>query len=667
MCGLAGLMNLRGEAPVSRSLLIRMLSSLSHRGPDESGIYLDRQVGLGHARLSIIGVDDGMQPMANEDEGLWIIFNGEAFNYLELRRDLEKSGHRFATATDTEVVLHLYEEFGPSCLQRINGQFALAIWDARRQELFLARDRVGVRPLYLAQTAEQIVFASEIKALFQHPEVSRELDPESLEQALTYWHPLSPRTAFRAVRELRPGHWLRIREGRLEEQAWWSLPYYPPEACWSGTFAEACEEVAALLHDAVRLRLRADVPVGAYLSGGLDSTILTALAKASRGAAGLSTFSLAFQEKEFDESVFQEEAARLLGTEHRTLPLSGAQIREHFPAVVWHCEQPLLRTAPVPLFLLSRLVQESAFKVVLTGEGADEVFGGYDIFKEAKVRRYWAREPTSRRRPLLLERLYPYIFSDPGRGRHFLQQFYAIRAGDAEDPFLSHRLRWQNGRRNLAVLSPALRDAIAERPTSVLDGLLPDDFAGRDWLSRAQFLEIATFLSGFLLSAQGDRVAMAHSLELRHPFLDWRVIDFGCRLPSHWKIRGLNEKYLLKQAFSGRIPETVRRRSKQPYRAPIRQVFGRGGPETLTDHVLSDSYLRQAGLFDPARAGHLLARYKMAEAGTGNENQQMAVTAIASVQLLHYQFVAGRFLQPIIRPPDRLFEPADRGLRQNAS
>ncbi|MBE0596468.1 MAG: asparagine synthase (glutamine-hydrolyzing) [Desulfuromonadales bacterium] len=651
MCGIAGIVNLECPTAIEENLLRKMAARLRHRGPDEAGIYLDPQVGLVHTRLSIIGLDGGTQPLANEDETLWIVYNGEAFNYPELREELQRQGHRFATATDTEVILHLYEQYGAACLERINGQFALAIWDARRQELFLARDRMGIRPLYYTRAGGQLVFASEIKALLLHPEVSRELDLQALSQVFTFWTRLSPRTLFRQIRELPPGHFLTLGGGRLVEQRWWNLPWHPPAGEWPGSQAEAREELAALLADAVRLRLRADVPVGSYLSGGFDSSLLSSLA--ADQVEGLRTFSLGFAEAAFDESSYQQEMVRHLGTWHHHLTVQSDEIRRRLPEVIWHCETPLLRTAPVPLFLLSQRVQESGLKVVLTGEGADEVFAGYNIFKEAKVRRYCSGQPASRRRPRLLERLYPYVFADPGRQRYFLQKYFALTPDQAADPCFSHRLRWENGLRHHQFFSREVTAALAGcDPLAEMSGRLPANFPDRDDLARAQWLEMSIFLADYLLSSQGDRVAMAHSLELRHPFLDFRVIDFAARLPPRWKMPGLKEKFFLKKSFDHRLPPRICRRPKQPYRAPIQEIFAASGEKNLVDYLLSEEQLRHAGLFDPQRVSALLTRLRHSRPEQASEGQNMAITGIATAQLLHHQFVAGAWLEDL--PPARV-------------
>lgn len=644
MCGIAGILNLNAQAPVSQDQLTPMVAILRHRGPDETGIYIDDHIGLGHARLSIIGLEGGGQPIANEDETLWIVYNGEAFNYIELKQDLIKKGHRFTTQTDTEVVLHLYEEHGPACLEKINGQFALAIWNSRTRELFLARDRVGIRPLFYTRTDNQLLFASEIKALFTHSQVHRAIDPLALNEVFTLWTTRTAGTIFENIHEVPPGHYMQIKNGRISQTAFWTIPHHPPEHRWPGSLEEAGEALRELLLDAVRIRLRADVPVGAYLSGGLDSSLITALI-ARHFNNRLNTFSIGFEQDDFDESSYQRQMVAHLGTAHQETRATNALIREHFPDVVWHCEKPILRTAPVPLFLLSGLVRDNALKVVLTGEGADEVFGGYNIFKEAKIRHAWARHPDSATRPRLLQKLYPYIFKNPSRGSAFLYQFYAVKPGDLNDPCFSHRIRWNNTGKNSTFFTDALRAQLnGHHPGDRVCDALPPDFMQRDPLSRAQYLEMDLFLSNYLLSSQGDRPAMAHSLEIRLPFLDYRVIDFAFRLPPHWKINGLNEKYILKQSFSGLIPDTVRTRAKQPYRAPIREVFFQPGPADYVDELLSPSALAKTGLFEPRKVERLLAKYRAG--APGSEVQNMAVVGILSAQLVHHQYIAAFPRQP---------------------
>lgn len=647
MCGIVGILK---PGPEPELLVARMITAMRHRGPDETGIYVDDHVAMGHARLSIIGLEDGTQPISNEDGSLWVVFNGEIFNYPELKTDLESRGHVIRTGTDTEILVHIYEEYGFDCLRHLNGQFAFAIWDSKRQELFLARDRIGIRPLHYCQAGGRFLFASEIKALFLDPAVPREMDVPALSQVFTYWTTLTPKTAFKHVYELPPGHFMLLNKSGIERiEPFWSIPYCPPESREPASPGQAADELRELLLDAIRIRLRADVPVGAYLSGGLDSSIITSLISGNFNN-NLRTFSIGFKEEAFDESSFQKMMIAHLGTNHSQLFIDNDDIRENFPAVVRHCEKPILRTAPVPMYLLSRLVRDNNFKVVLTGEGADEVFAGYNIFKEAKVREFWSRNPESRFRPLLLERLYPYILKNPARGRAYLRKFFAVSDGSADDPLFSHRIRWDNTGKNRTFFSKRVMEELgACQPEADVRDILSEDFAGRDLLSRAQTLEMQIFLSNYLLSSQGDRVAMGNSLELRLPFLDFRVIEFGMKLPSSLKLKVLKEKFILKEAFGSLIPEAIVSRPKHPYRAPIRKVFF-GSGNCYAHEYLSGEYLKKTGYFDPLKTGHLVNRFTKDDRHVESETQNMALIGILSTQILHDQFIENfdaQSIQPV--------------------
>ncbi|ABL00469.1 asparagine synthase (glutamine-hydrolyzing) [Pelobacter propionicus] len=658
MCGIAGIFHFEGETSPTLEQVSTMISPLAHRGPDEAGVYLDGRIALGNVRLSIIGIDGGTQPISNENGTLWIVYNGETFNYIELKEELLKKGHRFTTETDTEVLLHLYEEYGTECLQKINGQFSFAIWDSRKRELFLARDRVGIRPLYYTFSDGRLYFASEIKAILAAGG-ARELDGEALSQVFIFWSTLPGRTVFKGVRELPPGHCMLVKNGSATPEAYWRIPHYAHNDMQSLSLDDAIEELRALLTDAVKIRLRADVPVGAYLSGGLDSSIIAMLVSRNFNTS-LTTFSMGFQEDPFDETPFQDELIRFIGVDHRRVLIDNEQILGCLQKTIWHCETPILRTAPVPLFILSSLVNTEGFKVVLCGEGADELFGGYNIFKEAKIRSFWGKQPESAWRPLLLQRLYPYIFSNPSRFRHYLQSFFAVKAEQSKDPFFSHMLRWKSSEKNLTIFSDDYIAALgAYDPFEELASRLPHSFFDRDLLSRAQVLEMELFLSNYLLSSQGDRVAMAHSVEARHPFLDVRLIDFSLRLPGKWKLRGLNEKYILKRAFQGQIPERITRRAKQPYRAPIRELFSPHAAQSneYVDSLLSTAYLKKSGYFNVNRVSSLFARYRGASEGLTTEFQNMALIGVLSTQILHQQFVEGAsLLKAGLLRPDRIID-----------
>jgi asparagine synthase (glutamine-hydrolysing) len=647
MCGIAGILNLVPQPPPSREELRTMVESLRHRGPDESGFYASAEVGLGHARLSIIDLAGGSQPIPNEDRTVWVIFNGEIFNYLELRRDLLAQGHVFSSHSDTEVIVHLYEQHGDDFVRRLNGQFAIALWDCRRKRLVLARDRVGIRPLFYTTAGHRFLFASEVKSLFTVAGVPRRVNPRALAEVFTFWSPLPPGTLFEGIRSLPPGHLMVVRPETGEEtitRYWdWAFPDEPIEA--DRPTEAYLEELRALLVDAVRLQLRSDVPVGAYLSGGLDSSIITALIKHYTDAP-LRTFSITFQDAEFDESPFQRRLVAHLGTDHTATHCTAARIGEAFPRTIWHAESTILRTAPTPLLLLSSAVRDAGYKVVLTGEGADEVFGGYDLFKEAKVRRFWARRPASTVRPLLLDRLYPYLSNSPTAARSYAQHFFRQGLDLADRPYFGHIPRWLTTRRAWRLFSRDLADSLRGwDPYEAIEARLPA--AIRRWppLCRDQYLEAHTLMSGYLLSSQGDRVAMANSIEGRFPYLDHRVIEFACRLPPLLKVMGLQEKYLLKRVVEDLLPSAIRARPKQPYRAPDSASFFRDGrPVEYVEALLRPERIRSAGFFDPGGVGKLVEKCRSGKAIGFADN--MAFVGILSTMLLDEMFVRGSRISP---------------------
>ncbi len=612
-----------------------MLGALTHRGPDVSGIYMDDRVALGHNRLSIIGLQDGAQPIHNEDRDLWISFNGEIFNYLELKCELLERGHRFYTSTDTEVIVHLFEEKKERCLEDLNGQFALAIWDNRNHELFLARDRLGIVPLHYAMNGGRFVFASEIKALFTLAEIPREIDPVAMDQVFTFWTTLKERTAFKNVFEIPPGNHLKVTKRGVCLKRYWQIPCVPPEQSLGKDEHEIGEQLEELIVDSVRIRLRADVKVGCYISGGLDSSTITAVVK-KRFNNELKTFGIKFEESSYDEGEFQDLIVAHLGTDHVSFLAENRRLLDCLPAVVRHCERPMLRTAPAPLYLLSDIVRGQGYKVVLTGEGADEVFCGYNIFKEAKIRAFCAKRPDSKWRPRLLERLYPYVFEDE-RLKKILPAFFSKGIEHTQDPLYSHLVRWENTGRTRTFFSDDLRAAIGRYNgfEDMRQGL-PPGFERLDVVTRAQYIEMTVFMSNYLLSTQGDRVAMAHSLELRPPFLDHRIIEFACLLPASMKMRGLQEKYIMKQAVRKLLPAPILGRPKQPYRAPITPMILSGN---MWEDVLSDCSIDRAGLFNKSRVKSLADKLRSAK--KLGEIDSMALAGILSSQLLHERFVAG--------------------------
>jgi asparagine synthase (glutamine-hydrolysing) len=637
MCGIAGIYNLAPGTPPGRQEIAAMVEALHHRGPDGRGTRLEDSIALGHARLSIIDLAGGAQPISNEDATVWVVFNGEIFNYVELRRELLALGHRFRTHSDTEVIVHLYEEHGERFVEHLNGQFAIALWDRTRQRLVLARDRTGIRPLYYTKVAGRLLFASEVKALFTVGQVPRRISLEGLGDVFTFWAPLGQGSLFEGVHSLAPGHVLAFEGGREILSCYWDWDFGPTEPA-NRAEEDLAAELHSLLVDAVRLQLRADVPVGAYLSGGLDSSIITALIR-NHSDTPLRSFSLTFDDAEFDESAYQQTLVDRLHTDHSSIRVTRADIAAAFPRTVWHAESTVVRTAPTPLMLLSQHVREAGYKVVLTGEGADEVFGGYDLFKEAKIRRFLAREPASKLRPRILERLYPYLKHSPAAGRAFTHRFFAEGMEHLNQPWFAHIPRMTTTRRVLELLHPSVRQQVVARdPHAALLATLPPTIGNWAPMARDQYVEAHTLLSGYLLSSQGDRVAMANSIEGRVPFLDHRVIEFANRLPSKYKILGLTEKYLLKKSMRGELPEAIRSRTKQPYRAPdSASFFQNGKPVDYVAELLAPQRIDDAGLFDRQAVARLVEKCRQGKAIGFADN--MAFVGVLSTMLLHDQFI----------------------------
>jgi asparagine synthase (glutamine-hydrolysing) len=611
-----------------------MAGAIRHRGPDEQGIYRDTHCGLAHTRLSIIDLAGGAQPMTDIDDDLIIVYNGEVFNYVELKAELVAAGARFRTASDTEVVLQAYRVWGVRCVERFNGQFAFAIWDRAHRRLVLARDRLGVRPLYLAQHRGAVAFASEVKAIFAGlPDFPRALDPIGLAETFTFWSVVPPQSVFRGVEELRPGYVRVYAPEGMTEECYWRPDY---QETFRGTLADATAAVDAALERATALRvLRADVPVGSYLSGGLDSSLVAAYAHRAI-TDRLQTFSLRFADAEYDETPFQREMIARLGSEHHEVLVAREDIAAAFPATVFATERPLLRTAPAPLYLLAKLVRASGIKVVLTGEGADEMFAGYDLFREARVRRFWAREPRSQRRPLLLDKLYPYLARSPARARAMAREFFGRDLDRAHAPEFAHLPRWRSAQALQRLFAPALKAQLDVDPIARFLATLPPELSTWDPLARDQYVEIRTLLSGYLLASQGDRVAMASSIEGRFPFLDKDVVDLAASLPADYKLRVLDEKHVLKRAAASLVPSSITGRSKQPYRAPDALAFIHT-PEWLPD-AIAPAAVEAAGVFDPRAVAALWEKCRRASDQVSNADN-MALVGVLSTQLLHAQLV----------------------------
>jgi len=635
VCGIAGIYNLN-QKPVTPDVIKNMLSEIRYRGPDESGIFIDRNLGIGNVRLSIIDLVTGQQPMSDPDNSLWIVYNGEVFNYIELREELAKKGIPFRTDSDTEVILQYYKFYGEKCLDYFNGQFAFAIWDSRNESLFLARDRVGIRPLFYSLQNNQFIFGSEIKAILASHQVKTKLNHKGILEVFYFWTTLSPTTCFEGIFEIPPGHYLIVNKDTLTLRKYWELRFPTQQEELITDLETAKETLDELLTDAVRMRLRADVPVAAYLSGGIDSSTTTYYIK-KVACQNLNTFSIGFSDKDFDETIYQKEVAEFLDTQHYGITCTNWDIADNFPKVIEHTEIPVLRTAPVPMYMLSRNVRKHNIKVVITGEGADEMLGGYNIFKEMYIRRFWSKYPNSQYRPLLLKKLYPYIPQLQSQNHKMLKFFFGYKLNETDSPIYSHLLRWNNSSKISGFLHPDIREKTRDYdPYLAVFDMLDKKFNEYHPLSKAQWLETSIFMSGYLLSSQGDRVAMANSVEGRYPFLDHRIMEFCSRLHPDLKLHGLNEKYLLKKLIDGKIPDSIVKRSKQAYRAPVSGSFFSKTRPAYVDELLSESSIKKYGLFESSKVDILVKKIKENQAA---ELDNMALAAILSTQLLYQQFV----------------------------
>jgi asparagine synthase (glutamine-hydrolysing) len=597
MCGIAGVWNFKSQRPADPRLIEAMTLALRHRGPDDSGHHVSGSLGFGMRRLSIIDLPGGHQPMANEDSSVQIVFNGEIYNHVALRRELSSLGHQFRSRADTEVVIHGYEQFGTGVLERLNGMFAFALWDARAQRLFMARDRLGIKPLYYAETKDGILFASELKSLLRVPGLGRDLDRQALGQYLALEYIPSPRTPFHGVRKLPPATMLLVEHGAVRTDVYWRLR----EASPIGSVAEAEEGIRTHLERSVRLQRMADVPVGAFLSGGLDSSALVATLAAVGGGA-VHTFSIGFGERGFDETGYARRVADALGTVHRE-EILRPDCLELFETVTALLDEPFADNSILPTYLVSRVARESV-KVALSGDGGDELFGGYDHYKAERMLGWYERVPRWARRSAL-----GLLGAAPGRTatkKHGVRRALA-RLEDA----LTYPASLSQARFMVRSSDAVRRGLLVGAAPEETDDGWTEPFAAiirdspfREGLARQQFIDVKSFLADDILF-KTDRASMAASLEARVPYLDHELVEYAFRIPDAYKLRGLVGKWILRRAFRGRIPERVLRRRKSGFSVPISSWL-RAGLSPLAHDLLAPARLRRQGIFDPEPVGRLL-------------------------------------------------------------
>lgn len=641
MCGIAGITHTGHLSADLKTVMPAMIRQLNHRGPDAEGFIYLSHVAFAHSRLSIIDLEGGGQPMASQNGRFHLTFNGEIFNYLELRRELTGLGYSFSTQSDTETILVAYQAWGVDCLIRFNGQFAFALWDEVEKQLLLARDPVGICPLYFYQQGDSLLFASEIKALLPAIKNSLTIDSNSLDAIFTFWAKTPGRSIFKDIHEVKPGYFLQIKNGQIQSRQYWDFNF--PENFDSfdrRNEADLVSELKDRLISATKIRLRADVPVGAYLSGGLDSSVLASLIN-DYGDCSLRTFSLQFSEKALDESSYQQDLIQHINTKHSSEYIDPGVISENFHNCLWHIESPVLRTAPVPMGRLSRLVHNQNYRVVLTGEGADEILGGYDLFKETKIRRFWSKKPDSSWRPLLLKKLYPYLNLPSSGQATYLKNFFGEALEETNSPFFSHLPRWQTTSKAKMFFSDRVKSEVGSSTLAQFQQQLPERFNKWHWFNQAQYLECKTLMAGYLLSSQGDRMLAMNSVEGRFPYLDPELIEFAGKLPPKLKMKVLNEKYLLKQAMLKRIPASIINRYKQPYRAPDVLALTQPKIPEWIEFLLSTSEIQRMDYFN-AKSVSLLVKKARSERKLTNAESQ-ALVGILSTQVIHHLFIDQKY------------------------
>lgn len=645
MCGIAGLVGVTVPGHDTVSIVTGMLDRISHRGPDGMGHVVDADWALGSVRLAIIDPQSGLQPMAHDNGRYWLVYNGEIYNYQELRAELEAKGSRFHTQCDTEVLLAAWMSWGPACLPRLNGGFAFALYDRREKRLILARDRFGKRPLFYANHGGGLLFASEMKAFLAVPGFTFEQDPAQLASILGVWTPLPDQTGFRGISQLPMGEWMTVEGGRMERHPYAPLSFQSESIPADENAAKAL--IREQLREAVRLRLRSDVEVGVYLSGGIDSAIVARLAT-DLGGRPPATFSVTFDDVSLDESSEQQAVAACLGTRHHALRITDADIAAACPAAVYHAEIPAFRSAFVPMYLLSRLTRDAGIKVILSGEGADEAFLGYDLFKETRLRHDWdGMEPATRHQRIA--RLYPHLGHYGPAEVAALTGLYQQFAQERMPGLFSHELRFQNGRFSARLLKgsadPFAPIAALVARHGELSGMTP--------VERAQWLEYKTLLPGYLLSTQGDRPALAHGVENRCPFLDPAILRVAASVNLRFD-DGYDEKRLLRQAFAADLPAAVVNKRKFPYRAPDTAAFAAARPDYL-ELISSESELSKLPFLDAGFARRLTTKLLKQPAGEISTKENQTFLFLLSIVLLHHFFVArasiGGTPSPSRRPP----------------
>src|ERR1700733_7174699 len=625
MCGICGKLMLgRGET-VSPALVKAMADTIHHRGPDDEGYYVSGPVGLGFRRLAIIDLNSGHQPISNEDGTVWIVFNGEIYNYQELRAFLQSRGHVFTTQTDTETIVHLYEELGPRCLDRLRGMFAFAIWDGNAETLFLARDRVGIKPLYYSLTEHSLVFGSEIKAILADPSVKREIAPEIIDRFLTFLYLPGEETLLRGIRKLSPGHFLLAKDGKTDIRQYWDLPFTEPSA---RSFGDAEAELVSLLAETVKLHMIADVPVGVLLSGGVDSTGVLSFA-GNVTDKKISSFTVGFSGGEVaDERPYARLAAQRFGTQHYEMTISANDFADFMPQYVWHMEEPVCEPPAIAMYYVSKLASNHV-KVLLSGEGGDEAFAGYSNYRNL----VW------------LERIKRSLSSLNGaaaRGLSLASSLFHLPRVANYVPLMNDRFpdyyysRTSNPHRYIgnglgSLYSADFAHGIDHKRTLEPLRELQAHVRGQNTLDAMLYIDTKTWLPDDLL-IKADKMTMANSVELRVPLLDHKILEFASSLPPNFKLNGFSSKYILKKVLSERIPDEIRNRKKAGFPVPY-ESWLRKDLKDVVWSVLTDRRTIERGYFSKGAVEAML------KSNSNGANYSKEIFSLMSLELWQRTFL----------------------------
>jgi len=625
MCGICGIMTFSPSVAIAPEELRRMNEAIFHRGPDEEGFYHHEQIGMAMRRLSIIDLSSGQQPISNEDGTLWIVYNGEIYNYLELRAELERRGHRFKTKSDTEAIVHAYEEYGVDCPSKLNGMFSFAIWDTRRRSLFLSRDRLGKKPLYYYAGRDRFLFASEMKSILQAQGVPRRISPQALDLYLTYEYVPAPHTILADLKKLPAGHSLLIKaDGKTELRRYWDL-HFRENGYHS---AELQQGLVELLQDAVKIRLMSEVPLGAFLSGGIDSSCVVALMARAMDQP-VKTFSIGFEEGSYNELHYAREIARHYRTDHKEFILRPNAL-ELTEKLVRHLDEPLGDFSIFPTYLVSKMAREHV-TVVLSGDGGDELFAGYDAYRADRIYRAYRRLPAFVRQGLIspAAKLLPPTEKKKGA----FNKIKRFVEGTQYPEDLQH-VRWMIF---LAAQEKRLLYGEALRSVDMQHGA--HDFMrhhfqnadSQDEINRQLYVDIKTYLCDDIM-VKVDRMSMAASLEARAPFLDYRVVEYAATIPSALKLRGKQTKWILKQAMAGLLPPQIIKRGKEGFSIPIKNWL-KQELRPLMLEVLSPARLKRDGFFDAAYVQRLIDEHLR---GVENHSHRLWALTVFGIWHDHY-------------------------------